>query len=482
MTEPGVITSGPQADKGTLQPPFDAAVIIPTILRDTLPRAIRSVYAQDFPGRIQILIGVDVARGDRDILRQLIAECPDRMAVTVFDPGYSTAQVHGGIYHNAYSGSLRTVLSYAANSRHLTYLDDDNWWAPHHISSLLTAIEGFDWAFTYRWFVDPGTQEVLCPADFESVGPALGIYAKKLGGFVDANCLMIDKSRCHWVLPHWSIPLLPDGSGEDRNVFNALKSQHSTARTRAPSVYYVINPAADAQPVRDRMLARRGIKLSVAQSGKATPFTHRNEKINEYLLSNLTRKLHLGAGTNVLDGWLNTDIAPISPKVLALNLNDSLPFEADSFDYIASEHVIEHLDLDQGIRLLQECFRVLKSGGTLRLSTPDLGKFLALFTNEPSDLQKRYADWINRAFIGKTTDYNATLILNNVFYNWGHRCIYDRNLLAAAMHQAGFTEMAVRPVGESPDPHLAGIENHGHAVGQPELNAYETMAIEGRKP
>jgi len=63
------------------------------------------------------------------------------------------------------------VLSYAANSRRIAYLDDDNWWAPHHISDLLDVIEGFDWAFTYRWFVDPGTQEVICADDFESVAP-----------------------------------------------------------------------------------------------------------------------------------------------------------------------------------------------------------------------------------------------------------------------------------------------------------------------
>ena len=112
-------TIGPLAASGDLQQPFDAAVIIPTILRESLMRTVRSVYAQEWPGRIQILIGIDVAQGDRDILRQLGAECPDRMALTIFDLGYSTAQVHGGIYHNAYSGSLRSVLSYAANSRYL---------------------------------------------------------------------------------------------------------------------------------------------------------------------------------------------------------------------------------------------------------------------------------------------------------------------------------------------------------------------------
>ena len=475
-------TIGPQAAQGSLQPPFDAAVIIPTILRESLMRAVRSVFAQEWPGRIQILIGVDIARGDRDMLRQLGAECPERMAITIFDPGYSTAQVHGGIYHNAYSGSLRTVMSYAANSRYLTYLDDDNWWAPHHISELIQAIAGFDWAFSYRWFVDAGTQEAFCADDFESVGPGRGIYNEKLGGFVDANCLMIDKTRCHLILPYWSIPLLPDGTGEDRNVFNALKNQHSVAWTRRPSVYYVINPESGAQPVREKIFAERGYRISAPQRGKSAPYAHRNERINEYLLSNLTRKLHLGAGPNILPGWLNTDIAPHSKDVVALDLSKPLPFDDDTFDYAASEHFIEHMPLTDGIRFLGECFRVLKKGGRLRLSTPDISRVLALFTAEPTDLQKRYVDWITRTFIGGVTGYNPTMVLNNLFYNWGHRFIYDRNLLATVLTKTGFVDIASYPVGQSPDPNLAGIEKHGHTIGQPELSDYETMAIEARKP
>lgn len=475
-------TIGPQATQGELQAPFDAAVIIPTVLRESLMRAVRSVFAQEWPGRIQILIGVDIARGDRDILRQLGAECPDRMALTVFDPGYSTAQTHGGIYLNAYSGSLRTVLSYAANSRYLAYLDDDNWWAPHHLSDLLNTISGFDWAYTFRWFVDPGTQEPICIDDFESIGPGRGIYNDKLGGFVDANCLMIDKTRCHFVLPQWSIPMLPDGSGEDRNVFNALKKQHSVAWTKRPSVYYVINPESGTQPIRDKILAERGHKLSTPQRGKSAPYAHQNEKINEYLLSNLTRKLHLGAGPNILPDWLNTDIAPQSQDVVALDLSKPLPFEDETFDYVASEHFIEHMTLADGIRLLGECFRILKKGGKVRVATPDITRLLALYTAEPSELQKNYVDWINRTFLAGITGYNPTVILNNMFYNWGHRFIYDQNLLALIMTKAGFAELAIQPVGESPDPNFAGIEKHGHLVGASEFNAYETIAVEGRKP
>jgi len=92
------------------QTPFDVAVIVPTIMRPSLLQAIRSVFAQDCPERIQILIGVDKQDADQRILQQLISECPDRMAITVLDLGYSTSVSSGGLSTNPFGGELRTDI------------------------------------------------------------------------------------------------------------------------------------------------------------------------------------------------------------------------------------------------------------------------------------------------------------------------------------------------------------------------------------
>ncbi len=82
---------------GEQQQPFDVAVIVPTMLRPSLEVAIRSVFAQDLDGRIQIMIGIDREGGIRDVLDALIADCPENMHMTVVEPGYSTSARNGGL-------------------------------------------------------------------------------------------------------------------------------------------------------------------------------------------------------------------------------------------------------------------------------------------------------------------------------------------------------------------------------------------------
>ena len=238
-----------------LQTPFDVAVVIPTILRPSLGRAVRSVFRQDLGGRVQVMIGIDRALGDPGILDELRGECPDNMAMTVVDPGYSTSARNGGLYRVRCGGSLRTVLSLLANSPHVAYLDDDNWWAPEHLSTLRAAVEGFDWAYSLRWYVDPRDDAPFAVDRIESTGPGQGMYVA-LGGFVDTNCLMLDKRRCHWIVPAWCVPGNARDEGEDRVLFKALCANHAVAWTGRPTVYYTV-PAGIVESVRAKAMAPR---------------------------------------------------------------------------------------------------------------------------------------------------------------------------------------------------------------------------------
>jgi SAM-dependent methyltransferase len=55
-------------------------------------------------------------------------------------------------------------------------------------------------------------------------------------------------------------------------------------------------------------------------------------------------------------------------RVLAADLNDPLPIADGSFPVVFCSHVLEHVDAP--IRLLRECYRILKNDGLLILGLP----------------------------------------------------------------------------------------------------------------
>jgi len=222
---------------------FDAAVVIPTLLRPSLLQAVRSVFAQQGISSVQVLIGIDKPLGDVKIIDQIKSESPANCLVSVLDLGYSTSVRHGGIHLAQDGGALRTILSYAANSRYVAYLDDDNWWANDHLATLKERIQGFDWAFSKRWFVDPNTLQPICVDEWESLGPDAGVYQAKFGGFVDPNTLMIDKIACEPALRLWCFPMPGEekGMSADRMVFRYLRQQAKWCCTGKATCFYRLN-------------------------------------------------------------------------------------------------------------------------------------------------------------------------------------------------------------------------------------------------
>jgi hypothetical protein len=220
------------------QRPFDTAVVMQTVGRPTLIQAVQSVFSQDIDGRIQILLGIDKWAGeDYSVLDEVRQQCPGHIDLVVLDLGYSTSGRHGGLYSNNYGGALRTILTYMANSRYVAYLDDDNWFAPNHLSTLLQAIQGKAWAFSRRHFVDAKSGNELCEDDWESMGPGQGVYAEIRGGFVDTSSFLIDKLACHHAIPAWSEAPYKGGVGEDRHFFSKVKDL-PFGDTGLPTSYY----------------------------------------------------------------------------------------------------------------------------------------------------------------------------------------------------------------------------------------------------
>jgi predicted SAM-dependent methyltransferase len=205
------------------------------------------------------------------------------------------------------------------------------------------------------------------------------------------------------------------------------------------------------------------------------------------------RKLHLGCGANILQGWLNTDGfsaasyfpgSDILQKTMYLNVCRPFPIQDNSFDYVFHEHLIEHLTYQQGQFLLAECLRVLKPGGTIRVATPDLATFISLYGANVDEDRKRFIDEYVRMNSEVWSDElkhvvgnKAVFVINHCVRAWGHLFIYDAQTLLDAMRAAGFTDLVRKSPQQSDDPNLGGIELRKDMVG-----IYDALIVEGRNP
>ena len=198
-------------------------------------------------------------------------------------------------------------------------------------------------------------------------------------------------------------------------------------------------------------------------------------QIAEYVKNHPTeRKLHIGAGCNVLHGWLNTDYSG------PIYLDAGLPFliEDNSFDYIFSEHMFEHLTLKQAENMLRESYRILKPGGVLRIATPDYQFLINLYNNPTHDVNQRYMEWSNGKYV-RSNKVEPLFVVNNFHTSWGHKVVYDYDTLARLVESCGF-EAKQCEVGQSEHKALLGVEKHADTIPL-EFNLLETMVLEATK-
>jgi glycosyltransferase involved in cell wall biosynthesis len=156
------------------------AVVTATTGRDSLVECVESVRNQTYPCRHYVFAdGKDTIFEERSNLLHL-----ENLCVLPVKTG-GNGMMNGGIM---------AASAYLVQEDMIAWLDDDNWYEPDHIESLIAAKGDKPYAHSLRNLLNPdGT--FYDHDDFESLG--------QYSGFVDLNCYLMDRSVAVQVAPMW---------------------------------------------------------------------------------------------------------------------------------------------------------------------------------------------------------------------------------------------------------------------------------------
>jgi predicted SAM-dependent methyltransferase len=119
--------------------------------------------------------------------------------------------------------------------------------------------------------------------------------------------------------------------------------------------------------------------------------------------------LNFGCGSVFHSSWMNVDIVSSSPYVLAHDIRQNLPYSDNYFDACYSSHVLEHCQPEEARKVTEECYRVLKQKGIIRLVVPDL-----------ESIAREYLATLEKANSGsEEAEYN---------YDWMMLELYDQTI------------------------------------------------------
>ncbi len=168
-------------------------------------------------------------------------------------------------------------------------------------------------------------------------------------------------------------------------------------------------------------------------------------------------KLHIGCGQNYFEGWINIDNNSdnnIAKLDLNFDLRNPLPFNDNSVDFIYNEHFLEHLNVEEGLRALQDFLRVLKPGGVMRIAMPDLQKIIQVYLDD--NWKERCGKSLTKYGLGFVQTKAELLNIN--FRAWGHKWLYDWEELERRLKEAGARHIQQCVIYKSAHPELCQLE------------------------
>ena len=143
-------------------------------------------------------------------------------------------------------------------------------------------------------------------------------------------------------------------------------------------------------------------------------------------------KLHLGCGKRYLNGYIHIDINNLPHIDYCSEMHNLSMFKDNSVDEIYSCGAIGYYDKEETQKVLKEWYRVLRIGGSLKISVVDFEKQVELYL--------------------KNKQIDSVGVLGPIFGKWeftdseGKKCVtykknaYDYKYISKTLYSCGFKE------------------------------------------
>lgn len=155
---------------------------------------------------------------------------------------------------------------------------------------------------------------------------------------------------------------------------------------------------------------------------RLNPFRHKDSAPLYTINTASGLKVHLGAGTINLQGWVNIDSRQAPHIHLQANNFDLSEFNDSSISEIYMCHVLEHFSFVEVQKILANMHRKLAVGGVLRISVPDFDQLISIYqANKNEILSIRYA-----LMGGQDYEYNF------------HKSVFNSSFLTKLLTSCGY--------------------------------------------
>ena len=200
------------------------------------------------------------------------------------------------------------------------------------------------------------------------------------------------------------------------------------------------------------------------------------------MLPNNKKNFHIGCSYTIGKNWLNYDNSLIAlldriPILKSLNKLNTRKFpkdikygnivknllcEENTADNIYCSHVLEHVSLNNGKKMLKNIYKMLKIGGTFRIIVPSLEARVERY------IQNKDANSFIKSLNFVNDDKNENFITKLRFLLGGsrHKWMFDKSSLLNELIDAGFEKSNIRECkfGDSDIDVFSEVEEEGRFI------------------